>query len=377
MPWAVGPWARTKRLETLLVDRWLDGCVVSGRKEVYYFTGFLTARLILPTYLLLRVGREPVLLTGSTDEKKAAQTFGGQIVVYENYRLEERMVAYPDYVAAEAEKLVREYLAGSRRIGIDAWNLPHSLYQAIMRGAGGVELADISHDILSMRSVKDEDEIELIRRSCELADKAYIKAKTLVTPGRTEVEIYSEIHRELSRLVGTFQYFAGDFVSGERTVEVGGPPTTRVIKEGEPFIFDLWITTQEYWSDTCRTFAVGGRPREEIRRLHSLVLRALERGVETLKLGVTGAQVYGAIRGVFKEAGYGEHFPHHAGHGIGLDGQEPPFFIPGSKEALRPGMVVTLEPGLYVPGVGGVRIENNFLVTEDGPKLLTFASTDL
>lgn len=377
MPWAEGPLTRTQQLEALLKERRIDGAVVSGKKEVYYFTGFITSRLILPTYLFLRVGREPVLLTGATDERIAAQSFGGRIVAYENYRLEERMIAYPGLVAGEAERLVREYLAGVGRVGVDAWSLPLSLYQALIRGAGGVEVTDISRSILDMRSIKHPDELELIKRSCELADRAYSLARSLITPGKTEVEVYSEIHKELSRVVGTFQYFAGDFVSGERTVEVGGPPTSRVIREGEPFIFDLWITTREYWSDTCRTYVVGGGPGEGLRRLHSLVLKALERGREELRAGVTGSQIYGVIRRVFSEAGYGEYFPHHAGHGIGLEGQEPPFFIPGSTDVLRPGMVVTLEPGLYVPGVGGVRVENNFLVTEDGAELLTFAPTEL
>ncbi|MEM2357980.1 MAG: Xaa-Pro peptidase family protein [Nitrososphaerota archaeon] len=377
MPWTKGTQARIMQLESLLRSRGLEAAVISGKKEVYYFTGFWTTRLILPTYLFLRVGREPVLLTGSTEKDIASKTFGGSLVLFENYKLEERMIAYPDYVAGEAEKLVREYLSGAKRMGVDAWNLPHTLYHALRRGVGDFELTDISQDILIMRAVKHDDELELIKRSCELVDKAYNMAKKLVTPGRTEVEVYGEIHKELSRIVGTFQYFAGDFVSGERALDIGGPPTSRVLREGDPFIFDLWVTTMEYWSDTCRTYVVGGRPSEGLKKLHSIVLRALERGMEMLRPGETGAQIYSTIRGVFKEAGYGDYFPHHAGHGIGLDGQEPPFFIPGSTEVLKPGMVVTLEPGLYVPGIGGVRVENNFLVTEDGPKVLTFAPTDL
>ncbi|MEM0444515.1 MAG: Xaa-Pro peptidase family protein [Nitrososphaerota archaeon] len=377
MPWAKGPRERIRLLEGLLSERRLEGAVISGKKEVYYFTGFMTWRLLLPTYLFLRSGREPVLFTGLTDAALASQTFGGRIEVYENYKLEERMVAYPGYVASESEKFIRDYFAGATAIGADSWNLPHSLYAALQRSIPNVEVADISQDILAMRTIKHEDELELISKSCELADKAYAMARSLVTPGRTEVEIYSEIHKELSRLVGTFQYFAGDFVSGERTVAVGGPPTSRVVKEGEPFIFDLWVTTKEYWSDTCRTYVVGEKAEEGLRKLHSIVLKAMEAGIQMLKAGATGAQVYRSIHSVFKDAGYAEFFPHHAGHGIGLDGQEPPFFIPRSSDVLKPNMVVTLEPGLYVPGVGGVRVENDFLITEEGPKQLTKATMSL
>ncbi len=371
MPWAKGPLLRFGRLEALLESRGVDAAVVAGGKEVYYFTGFKTSRLILPTHLFLRRGRDPVLLTGATDRSIAAQTFGGEIVCYENYNLEERMVAYPGFVAKEAGRLLKDYFAGVARISADSWNLPHSLLQTIEKAAPGVEILDISAQILDMRTVKDEDELELVKRSCELADNAYAIAKTLVTPEKTEVEVYSEIHKELSRAVGTFQHFAGDFVSGERTLEIGGPPTSRAIKSGETFIFDLWITTKDYWSDTCRTFVVGGRPSAEQARLHQTLLRAMEAGMEALKPGRSGGEVYRSVYNVFREAGYEKYFPHHAGHGIGLDGQEPPFFIPGSNDMLKPGMVVTLEPGLYVPGVGGMRVENNFLLTDEGPRLLT------
>jgi Xaa-Pro dipeptidase len=377
LPWARGPLLRCGRLEALLESRGVDAAVVAGEKEVYYFTGFKTSRLILPTYLFLRRGRDPVLLTGATDRSIAAQTFGGEIICYENYKLEERMIAYPGFVAKGAERLLTNYLAGVARIGVDSWSLPHSLLQTIEKASPGVELLDISAQILDMRTVKDEDELELVKRSCELADKAYSIAKTLVAPGRTEVEVYSEIHKELSRAVGTFQHFAGDFVSGERTLEIGGPPTSRAIKSGETFIFDLWITTKDYWSDTCRTFVVGGRPSAEQARLHQALLRAMESGMEALKPGRNGGEVYRSVYNVFRDAGYEKYFPHHAGHGIGLDGQEPPFFIPGSNDVLKPGMVVTLEPGLYVPGVGGMRVENNFLLTDEGPRLLTRFPLDL
>jgi Xaa-Pro dipeptidase len=377
MPWARGPQRRTSRLESLLESRRLEAAMIVGAREVYYFTGFKTSMLILPTYLFLRRGHNPILLTGSTEKSIAAQTFGGEIFSYENYKLEERMVAYPDFVAMEVERLLKDYFAGVQRIGADCWNLPLSLYSVIKNIAPSARISDISRDILSMRMIKDEDELELIARSCELADKAYSIAKTLVSPDRTEVEIYSEIHKELCRIVGTFQYFAGGFVSGERTLEIGGPPTTRRIREGETFIFDLWITTKDYWSDTCRTFVVGGKPSSDQTKLHSLILRAMEAGIKLLRPGKSCWEAYRSIYNVFREAGYDKYFPHHAGHGIGLEGQEPPFFIPGSDDELRAGMVVTLEPGLYVPGKGGIRVENDFLVTEEEPMTINKFPLDL
>ncbi len=378
MPWSKGPLSRFTKIERLIESKGLDGAVISGKKEIYYFTGFLSGRLILPTYLFYRKGKEPVLFTGTTEKTLAEKTFGGEIITYDNYRLDSRMVAYPGFVAEEAEALIKDYLSGAKKIGADSWNLPHSLFLAMKKVLNDFRITDISDDILEMRTVKDEDELELIRTSCALNDHGYALAKLLTVPGKREVDIYSEVYQELCKKVGSFQYSGGDYVSGERSLYIGGPPTEKVLKAGETFIIDLWVIYKEYWSDTCRTFVVGGMPNDKQIKIHSVVLKALENGMKMLMPGTTGSEIYHSIYKTFKEAGYGEFFPHHAGHGVGLDGQEPPFFIPSSKNVLKPNMVVTLEPGLYVPEIlGGIRLENNFLITHDGPIQLTKYPLDL
>ncbi len=378
MPWGEGPFLRFSRLMKLAESKGLDGVVLSGKKEVYYFTGFLSGRLILPTYLFYRVGKEPVLFTGTTDKKQAEASFGGEVVTYDNYKLDSRIVAYPGFVAEEAKALIREYMSNAKKIGADGWNLPHSLFLSMKNTLDEFRIIDISEDILYMRTVKDPDELELIKTSCALNDHGYALAKVLTVPGKREVDIYSEVHQELCKKVGTFQYSAGDFVSGERSLYIGGPPTDKVLRSGETFIIDLWVIYKEYWSDTCRTFVVGGVPTDKQLKIHSVVRRALEAGMSMLRPGVSGSEVYKAVYRTFKEAGYGDFFPHHAGHGFGLDGQEPPFFIPASTDVLKPNMTVTLEPGLYVPEInGGIRLEKNFLVTPDGPVELTKFPLDL
>ena len=152
---------------------------------------------------------------------------------------------------------------------------------------------------------------------------------------------------------------------------MGGPPTLRSLGNGETLILDLWLTANGYWSDTCRTFVIGEDPTSNQVKLLELLKRAMAAGEDKLRPGVKGFEVYNAVFNVIADAGLANRFPHHAGHGIGLEDQEPPFLIPASNETLIEGMVCTLEPGVYVPGVGGLRIEHNYLITTGKPDRLT------
>jgi len=355
----------------------LDLSIVSEPKHVYYFTGYMTPRLFLPSYLFAFRGEEPVLLTGQTDLSVAENTFGGEVATFVNYDLNQRMVAYPGFVASEAKRLLAQRKRSLRRVGIESWSIPEVILRAATDHMPQNGLFDLSPEVMKMRSVKDSDEIAHIRRSCELNDFAYSVAKSVAAPGRSEVEVYGLVHHELAKKVGTFQFFGGDFVSGERTLEIGGPPTTRVLRQGDLLILDLWVTTKGYWSDTCRTFVVGAQPNDEQKRALNLLRQAMAAGEEKLRPGAKGRDVYEAVRDAISRGGHGQHFPHHAGHNIGLDGQEGPFFIPASEEELREGMVCTLEPGVYVPGLGGMRIEHNYLIRDRGVETLTKFPLDL
>ena len=137
------------------------------------------------------------------------------------------------------------------------------------------------------------------------------------------------------------------------------------------FIFDLWTTTHGYWADTCRTFVVGGKPTAEQIRMHDVVCKAVDAGEALLRPGMPARDVYQTMFDTISDEGYGDHFPHHGGHGFGLYAHEPPFFIPAANDILEEGMTCTLEPGVYVKGIGGVRSEDNYLITETGIENLT------
>ncbi len=382
MPWAYAPRKRFERLYGIVQQKDLEIAVISDPKDIYYFTGFSTSPILfLPTYLFVFKDGSTTLVTGVTDASIAGQTYGGEIATYANYDLKERMLAYPGYVAGEVRKLLSQKNPSLRRLGIESWNLPHAILHSIKSGtrANDVRLVDLSESVQQFRATKDQDEINSIRRSCELDDFAYSVAKEESLPGRSEVEVYGVVQQELAKKVGSFQFFSGNFTSGERSLDpMGtGEPTPRVLREGETFVLDLWVTTKGYWADNCRTFVIGGKPTEEQGRVHSVLKRALNVGMEKLKPGIKAKDVYRAIFDVIGGAGWGRLFPHHAGHSVGLDAWEPPFIIPGSDDEIKEGMICALEPGVYIPEVGGIRIEDDYLVKRDGAERLTRFPLDL
>jgi Xaa-Pro aminopeptidase len=163
----------------------------------------------------------------------------------------------------------------------------------------------------------------------------------------------------------------GDFAVSPGPSRRGGPPTSRVIEPGDMLILDYSVVIAGYRSDFTNTLVVGKEPTPDQRRLYTLCMEAMAAGEKTLRASQTCLAVYQAVDGVFDRAGMAKYFGHHAGHGLGLTHPEAPFFVHQANETLLAGDVVTLEPGLYVAGIGGIRIEHNYLITDGGYERLS------
>lgn len=367
--------ARLERFAQALAQQGCDGGVVYDHYNLCYLTGFLRGnvgvREMKFPLLLVFPGQEPLLFVSRGLREEAARTFTGELVEYEDYNIQRRMATYPDEAALALKGVLQGRPWRPRRIGFERRYLIAAYYDLLRELYPEAEWVDVSEILRGMRAIKDEDEVALIRRAGEIAAVGYATFRQEALPGRSEVEVYGLANAAVHREVGTFCFFQGDVASGERSVAGGGPATSRILQAGETLILDLWTTVNGYWSDTCRTEVVGAKPTPQQQRLFDAVLRALEAGEGKLRPGVGAAQVYRAVYEAFEEAGLASFFPHHAGHGIGLHPHEAPFLIPGSSEVLEEGMVVALEPGVYVPEVGGVRIEDNYLIRADGPQRLT------
>lgn len=231
--------------------------------------------------------------------------------------------------------------------------------------------ATVIHTIADMRRAKDPDEIEALRRCMRATDAGHAWARANVQAGMTELDVYSGISAACVRAAGMPVIVYGDFAVSPGPERRGGPPTERVLKNGDMIILDYSVVLFGYRSDFTNTLVVGGKPNAEQTRLYDLCMAAMKAGESKLAGGAECLAVYQAVRGAFEQGGMAEHFPHHAGHGLGLTHPEAPFIVRQANETLVAGDVVTLEPGLYVEGVGGIRIEHNYLVTAGGIERLS------
>jgi Xaa-Pro aminopeptidase len=225
--------------------------------------------------------------------------------------------------------------------------------------------------LAALRRQKDPDEIEVLRRCMRAAEAGHAWARASVRPGMTELDVYCGVSAACIQAAGHPVVVYGDFAVSPGPERRGGGPTVRVLEPGDMLILDYSVVIGGYRSDFTNTLVVGREPTAEQRRLYTLCMQAMAAGEKELRDGRPCRTVYEAVRDVFAKAGVAEHFPHHAGHGLGLSHPESPFIVRHANETLLAGDVVTLEPGLYISGIGGIRIEHNYLITTDGYERLS------
>lgn len=220
-----------------------------------------------------------------------------------------------------------------------------------------------------MRRRKDPDEVAQLKTCMKACDAGHAWGRANIKPGMTELEVYAGVANAVYAALGHWAIVYGDFTVSPGSKKRGGPPTPHTLVAGEFFILDYSVIVQGYRSDFTNTICVGGKPTAEQQKLMDLSLGAIAAGAKALKAGVTCQAVYDAMRSAFGDMA--EHFTTHGGHGLGISHPEPPYIVRHSSETLVAGDVVTLEPGLYVDGVGGLRIEHNYLVTDAGSEQLS------
>lgn len=231
--------------------------------------------------------------------------------------------------------------------------------------------ATVINTLADLRRQKDGDEIDLLRRCMRATEAGHAWSRANIKPGMTELEVYAGINQACILAAGQPVIVYGDFAVSPGPERRGGGPSDRVIEPGDMLILDFSVVIAGYRSDFTNTLVVGREPTAEQQRLCDLCLAAMAAGEKVLRAGRPCQTVYDAVRDAFDRAGVAEHFPHHAGHGLGLTHPEAPYIVRHSTEDLRAGDVITLEPGLYIDGIGGIRIEHNYLITESGNERLS------
>ena len=234
----------------------------------------------------------------------------------------------------------------------------------------GVTFGRLDEQLNSMRNIKSEEELEKLREAARLADYAVEVGCNAIEEGKTELEILMAIEFELKKKGAEKMAFDTMVLSGPKTASPHGNPGNRKIKKGDFVLFDLGVVYQGYCSDITRTVAFG-EPTDAQREIYETVRKAEQAAVDSVRPGVKAMEIDEAARNVIEQAGYGSYFTHRVGHGLGISVHEYPSVTGTNELVLEEGMVFTIEPGIYHPGITGVRIEDDVVVTADGVEVLT------
>jgi Xaa-Pro aminopeptidase len=370
---AQGSAARRERLFGALPAP-CDFLIVGDPSHLVYFANYRPSPFEFRTtessaLLLLEPGRStliadnllgPFLDRAHADEVVAPTWYDG------SKPTEPRQVQLVESTLARLAKLA------GHRVGVELAAVPAGVVEGLRAARPGLEVVDISPIIRPLRRSKDADEVETLNRAMHAGEAAHAAALANMKPGMTELDAYLLVQNAAMKQLGERAIVYGDFASGPRTAtDKGGPPTSRVIEPGDLLLLDFSVVVDGYRSDFTNTFAVGGGPTPRQQELFDACLGAMNVAESRLKPGAIARDVDAAVKDHFRSLGLLEFFPHHTGHGIGLGHPEPPYFVPGSDEILVAGDVVTVEPGLYEEGVGGMRIERNYLITAGGFETLS------
>lgn len=281
-------------------------------------------------------------------------------------------IAYASYTPAGPLAPHAAYVAQARallggrpaaKFGVEFRHLPAAL-AGLVAGAPPIDDA-----ITGLRAIKTETELASIRAALDLCDHAQAILPALVQPGRTELAIWGDLRAALEARAGRRLPLLADFVSGPRTAEIGGPPTNRTVAAGEWVLADIVPRLGNYWGDICNVIPAG-KPAGRYHDLRAVAGEALDLALSLLRPGAVAGDIDRQVRAFITQRGY-TPYPHHTGHGIGVCYHEAPRIVADDPTVLAPGMVIALEPGIYLPGEGGVRLEDVALVTANGCEVLT------
>jgi Xaa-Pro aminopeptidase len=259
------------------------------------------------------------------------------------------------------------------KLGFEQHHLTYAEYVQYSKALQGKQLIPVSELVEQLRAIKDVMELKVIQEAAELADRTFSHIQAFLKPGAKESDIALEIEFFMRKNGAASSSFETIVASGERSALPHGVASDRILGMNEFVKLDFGANYQDYCSDITRTVFLG-KPTDKHKEIYTIVQEAQQTALDKLKPGMTGKEADAAAREVIKKYGYGDQFGHGLGHGIGMEVHEAPRLSPQSNVVLEPGMVVTVEPGIYIPQFGGVRIEDDVVITETGIQIYTHST---
>ena len=345
--------SRVEKLRGLMNEQNLDAFILiveerANSESCHYISGFRgsSAALIITM-------KEKILITDGRYQTQVKNQSPFKIIIQSEYSL-------PEYIS----RAVKD--SDFKRAGYEAEKISHAEFEKYFSPVK-VEWVNSSDLILKLRRTKDNYEISKIKQAAEIGRKAFGNVLKKVYAGMSEIEFEIKLMEEIKLLGAEKGWAHDDFIvaSGTRSAMCHAPATLKKISEGEIVTVDYGAMTEGYMSDITRNFIIG-KADKKILEINSILLKAHNEAAKALRPGISGKEVDFIARKIISDAGYEKNFLHGLGHGLGLEIHEAPRLSKSSKDILQAGDVVTVEPGIYIEGFGGLRIEDDYLITEDG-----------
>lgn len=347
----------------------VDAMIISPGPNLGYLCGFM----INPrerTFLLLLGPKGSSSVFPKLEEKRVTASLGGEVMSFP-YRDEDGPV---DSIkgALEAAGIDRQ---GRITLAVEYLQMRVNELKMVNDAIEGYEMADLGKLFSKLRVNKDENERAYTRKAAAIVDIGIDEARRRIKPGVSERYVAARIE-EAMRQAGADSIPFNKVLSGLKAANPHGNPDDKLIEEGDLVICDIGATYRGYTADITRTLAAG-TPSAMLKRMHSIVCASNEAGRMSARPGLTCSELDAICRNVIAAEGLDEYFIHRTGHGLGLEVHEDPYIVSGNNMLLSPGMVFTIEPGVYIPEVGGVRIEDDVIITEEGVEVITKSKREL
>ncbi|MCY7781182.1 M24 family metallopeptidase [Bacillus haynesii] len=352
---------RIEQISSWLKEKNISSAFIHSKENVFYLTGFYTEPHERLMGVFIFQDEEPFFVCPQMEAGQArAAGWAYEIIGYGDHENPWELIS----------SALQKRNGQCSKVAVEKETLALSRAEMLQAVTNGAELVSAEERLNQIRVIKDEKEISILREAAKLADYGVEAGAAALKEGIAEIDVVAKIEYELKKKGVQGMSFSTMVLFGEKSGQPHGNPGRRTLKPGDFVLFDLGVIIDGYCSDITRTL-VYQNVSEKQKEIYNTVLQAETEALKMSKPGVRIGDLDLKARGIIEKAGYGDYFPHRLGHGLGISPHEYPSMSHNNDELLKQGMVYTIEPGIYVPEIGGVRIEDDVLVTADGAEALT------
>ncbi|WHZ02002.1 Xaa-Pro peptidase family protein [Neobacillus sp. YX16] len=358
---------RLQKLQAWMRENEIEVSFITSSENVFYLSGFFSNPHERLLALAVFQEEEPFLVCpGMEVHDVKGSGWSQEIIGYSDIENPWELV----------HTSINKRLNGIKKVAIEKEHMNVERYEQLSALFPGAAFVSAEEKLRKLRMIKDAKELKIIEEACALADYAIVVGCSEIKEGRTELDVLNAVEYALKQKGVTEMSFSTMVLTGANAASPHGNPGKTKIQKGDLVLFDLGVVVDRYCSDITRTVAFGDI-NDKQKEIYDTVLKAQLAAIEASKPGATAAEVDLTARRIIAEAGYGEYFPHRLGHGLGISVHEYPSMTETNQLVIEEGMVYTIEPGIYVPNVAGVRIEDDIYITADGANVLTKFPKDL